>query len=191
MAQYSGLVENLKRYWSAYGGWQALFFSPYLHISLALTIVLHRFWMHEPWWELSISVLPSIIGFALGGYAIWLGFGDEKFRALLSQKDPSESHSPYMVVSATFAHFIIVQMLALLLAVIAKGTNYALSPNDIIGNFAIAIGSDLNLFANFAPVLYGTGFLFFSYALMTAIAATFALFRITGWFELHQNNMND
>lgn len=185
---YQGVFKIIKLFWQIYGGWPSLVFSPYFHVSLILTILMSHFWLQEAWWDTSISILPSIIGFALGGYAIWLGFGDEKFRNIISEKDDSSGFSPYLEVSATFAHFIIVQLLALCLALLAKAMNFPIS--DIHWLYSLLTQLKLQtcfLHEVIAPIFYGFGFLLLIYAIMTAVAATLAVFRVAYWFDTFRN----
>lgn len=188
-APYIGVYKVIRLYWSIYGGWKALVLSPYFHFSIILTVLMSHFWKNEAWWDVAISVLPSIIGFALGGYAIWLGFGDEKFRNLITENSDNNNHSPYLEVSATFAHFIMVQLLALFVAIIAKAMNFPISEIQWFNNILIGLSISQELVhENVAPILYGFSFLLFIYAIMTAVAATFAVFRVATWFDKYRNS---
>ncbi|WP_317921082.1 MULTISPECIES: hypothetical protein [unclassified Cupriavidus] len=148
-----------------------------------LTIVLHPFWLNEKWWDTAASVLPNVVGFALGGYAIWLGFGDEEFRRRQATRKNGKS-SPYVVVSASFAHFILVQLIALVFAIATKAFDYPLAADTLYGHVSLAISGDLMLFRRcLAPIGNCFGFFLFMYALMTAVAASMGIFRVTTWFE--------
>lgn len=186
---YSGVFAILRRYWREYGGWQALVFSPYFHAAILLTLLLAHYWQNEPWWDVALGVLPNVIGFALGGYAIWLGFGDEEFRRLISERPVEGEASPYMQVSAAFAHFVIVQLMALIGALIAKANSFDLTADHWLGQIFVATGLPLNFIQlHVAPWFWGFGFMLFVYGLMTAIAATLAVFRVAYWFEHVRNN---
>lgn len=185
---YGGTIIIVKRYWDAYGGWKALFCSPYFHIALLITAGAHHFWMNEPWWDVSISILPNIIGFALGGYAIWLGFGDDKFSQIISNPGKDRGISSYLEVSATFAHFIVIQITGLVIALLAKATSFDLLPDSLVGMALQQTGLPIDFFRRWAPIGYGIGFLLLSYALMSAVAATLAIFRITSWFDAYKVN---
>lgn len=185
---YIGVFKIIKLYWQIYGGWKSLAFSPYIHVSVVLTILMSHFWFVNPWWDTSIDVLPSIIGFALGGYAIWLGFGDDKFRNLISERAESSGFSPYLEVSATFAHFIIIQLTALLVALIAKATDFPISDIKWLYNLLIQMKFPANALNEIiAPFFYFFGYLLFVYAIMTAVAATLAVFRVAYWFDTFRN----
>ncbi len=185
---YLGVFNIFQRYWLAYGGWKAIVFSPYFHGALLLSLALEHTWADGDWWNTAITILPSVIGFSLGGFAIWLGFGDEKFRQLISHRNDEEPASPYIELSATFAHFIVIQLIALIAALIAQGTAFSL-PLDhwLIGIFeASAMPADL-IPTYLAPLFHFFGYLLFVYALMTALAATLAVFRVASWFEKFRN----
>ena len=149
---YSGVFAIVCRYWREYGGWKALVFSPYFHAAVGLTLLLAHYWQNEPWWDVALSVLPNIIGFALGGYAIWLGFGDEEFRHKISERPAEGGASPYMQVSAAFAHFVIVQILALLGALIAKANSFELTADHWLGHILVANNLPLNYINLHIPI---------------------------------------
>lgn len=183
---YGGVAEIVHRYWKNYGGFRAVCMSPYFHVAVLITFFLPPYWLKEQWWTVSLSVLPNIIGFALGGYAIWLGFGDEKFRKLISEQD-DDAPSPYMEVSATFAHFIVVQICALLLALIAAGLSQHVA-EYWWGRMLVTVGISPTIFSTIlAPVGHAIGFFFLVYGLFVALAATLAVFRVASWFDVFRN----
>ncbi|WP_301278524.1 hypothetical protein [Dechloromonas sp.] len=96
---YAGVGGIFARYWRAYGGSRALFSSPYLHVSILLAGAMYPFWLRESWWDTALSTLPNVLGFTLAGFTIWLGFGDEKFRALISRAKP-DRESPFILKTA-------------------------------------------------------------------------------------------
>ena len=113
--QYLTKINRLKNknvlnmYWYYYGQSKALFKSPYLYTAIVITFIFYPLWTKPYWWDVVINILPSIIGFSLGGYAILLSFGNESFQKLISGIGENGSISPYMELSASFVHFLIVQ----------------------------------------------------------------------------------
>lgn len=161
--QYKGFWEIFSLYWEAYGRTKGLVRSPYFHFSLVFCFLAAPLWAsgkHSTWFDISLSALPNVLGFTLGGYAILLAFGDERFRNLLSGKDENGNVSPFIGVNATFVHFIVVQVMAILAAV-----------------FGSAWQLKTGFFAFF-------GFLLFCYSIMTALAAAMAILRISNWFDI-------
>lgn len=167
----------LGRYWHAYGGIAALFTSRYLYTALLLTPFCWGSWSEPHWWNTVIEVLPSLLGFTLGGFAIFVGFGNERFRESLADTDDDpDVPSVYIELCATFAHFIVVQILALLVAIVSKGMWFeAPLPRlilDVLPTLNVAWGA--------------VAYAIFLYALTSVIAIGFHIFRLAGMFETHQ-----
>jgi len=79
---YKGVNQLLGRYWVVYGGWPALIWSPYFHLSLVLLVITASQWINPLWWDSVLSIVPNLLGFTLGGFAIFLSFGDDRFKAI-------------------------------------------------------------------------------------------------------------
>lgn len=162
--QFQGTKESWGIYWELYGGWKSIISSTYFLVALAFTLVCFPVWLNGnenwAWFNLSNSVLPNILGFTLGGYAILLAFGSSKFMELIAGDNPKEEGaSPFMKINATFLHFIIVQVIALLISVFS-----------LIWDFRTGIVAFI-------------GFLIFSYAIATSTAAAFAILRLARWYD--------
>jgi len=172
-----------RRYWDSYGGFSALFTSAYLYISLVLTFITFPYWAENTWWDQVFQILPNVLGFSLGGYAIWMAIGDENFRSLISGASKSGKPSPFMGLSAAFVHFIFIQLLAILVALVANAYYFIPKPEHFFYNYTQEYPSvfyALKLIGNFV------GYFLFIYALMLALAATFSILRISSWYEMHQ-----
>jgi hypothetical protein len=178
---YNGILEIFQRYWRAYGGWSAFRKSPYLHLALLLLMATFSTWSKQDWWDQVISVLPNLLGFTLGGFAVFLGFGDEKFRALLAAPDEDEPDDPslYVGLCSTFVHFILIQISALICAFLAKSWWFVFAWPESI-NFILPV---LNLVGG------AIGYGLFLYAVTSVLAATMHLFRIATWYEQHQREL--
>lgn len=105
------------KYWCAYGGFTALIKSPYLHLAIILLALTFKILTNVNWWDIFISVLPNLLGFTLGGFAVFFAFGDENFRVILiDNSDDDDSNisgsSLYVELCSTFVHFIVVQIFA-------------------------------------------------------------------------------
>lgn len=187
-SQYEGFSKVVRRYWSAYGGWKAVLTSPYTHVALAGTLLSWSVWSGSSWEDLPIQILPNIIGFSLGGYAIWLAIGDEKFRIAISGKSSDGDESPFIQVNAAFLHFVVLQILALAYAVISSALPGNIVPTCIIDALAKCVPWALTAGSFFEQAFSFFGYFLFLYALLSALAATFAVFRIATWLDLHQAN---
>lgn len=183
-ADEHGLRATLSLYWRAYGGWKAVVGSPFCWLSIALMALTCRFWLYQEWWDQVLSVMPNMLGFTLGGFAVFLGFGDEKFKNIISGQDPDHpaAPSPYMEISATFLHFVLVQLIALLLAVGAKATDFTLP-----GHWA-----ELSRWlAQYRFIANALGYWFFLYGLCIVAATAIAIFRVAFWYDSYQTVMRD
>lgn len=177
---YKGPAKLIAQYWSTYGGWQDFVLSPYLHASLLMLLITYATWSDKGWWEQVLSVVPSLLGFSLGALAIFLGFGSEQFRNVISGKRPGQADkaSPYMSVTAAFTHFIVVQVAAVMVAVISVALFKLPAPasHEVLYSFN-CVGK---------IVLWGFGYWLFLYALCLAAASVFAVFRIASWYDEHR-----
>lgn len=170
----------LKNWWKIQGGSQLLK-SGYLWLSVVLLLPTAHLWLVGDWWLEPLAVLPNVLGFSLGGYAILLAFGDNGFQKILVLETSSapaddEKKTIYIRVSATFLHFILVQVLALMVALVAKSLNFPPEeiPLIILPSAASAGGR---------YVLGALGFFLFLYAMNLAIAAALSVFKLSEWFE--------
>jgi hypothetical protein len=180
---YEDLADIFGQYWIALGGWREIIRSPYVHITVFLTVLLSGYWMSSDWQKTAISVLPNLLGFGVTGYAIWIGWGDEKLREQLTSFDTKPDVSAYVEVSAIFAHFAFVQIAALLSAIIFDSLNYVLSEKSLLSSILGTAGLPTNSFNLIAPVGAAIGFFFFIYAIVVTLEATLALFRLATWFQ--------
>ena len=170
---YKGVRKIFSRYWCSYGGWHSIKRSPYLHFAAVLNCVCYASWSgSEKWWETVVSILPNLLGFTLGGFAIFIAFGDEKFRALLveeTQEEVEQGKQPlYESLCATFVHFILIQIMSLVFAMVRKSLDLVIV-EDIRWQLVL---ETLNPLAGFF------GHLLFLYAICSALAACMHVFRI-------------
>ena len=167
------------RYWKAYGGFSALFTSHYFWLSFLVTLALFNIWTESEWWSIVLSVIPNLLGFSLGGFALWIAIGDDQFRKIIASKEPTETVSIYAGVNANFVHFILLQVLALISALVAQATNFSLPlDNWIVKNY----------YSTFRVLVFVStfiGFWIFIYAIFSALAATMGLFRVTYMYEMY------
>ena len=180
-------LEQLRRWWSLRGGWKDFVRSPYTWAAAILLVLTSHFWWTQPWWELPISIMPNLIGFSLGGYAILLAFGDAKFGKLLvparKAAPPPGAPTLYMTVSAIFVHFILMQIASLVLAVVAQALDFSLAdamPNALTRSafFDHVVGASQTALGAF-------GFFVFLYALCLAGAAALSVFGLSELFEMY------
>jgi hypothetical protein len=160
---YEGIFNSLNLYWKCYGGLPALITSPYLHSALVITLTIcwPAWWSSGgPWFDISCSILPNLLGFTLAGYAILMSLGSDKFIRIISGNFGDNKVSPFMEANGTFVHFIIIQVLALLLGLIGKMADIKQGLLALVGVF------------------------FLVYSIMLGVAAGLAILNIAEWREL-------
>lgn len=177
---YKGAAKLIGQYWTTYGGWNDLLVSPYLHVSLLLAVITYGTWTESSWWDQVLTIVPSLLGFSLGTLAIFLGFGSERFRDVISGKrsDAMDKVSPYMLVTAAFTHFIVVQIAAVTVAVVSAALFKLPGPAQ---DSVFFVANDTG-----RTVLWAVGYWLFLYALCLAGASVLAVFRIAGWYDAHR-----
>lgn len=171
----------LSRYWKSYGGLKALLKSYYFYASIIISLLLAPHWLYSEWWNHVLSIMPSVLGFSLGGYAMWIALGDENFRKLISGTTQDGKASPFMSVNAAFVHFIMLQIVAIIFALFADAYNFQLSENSLI---LTTFGKYFFYICKLGAFL---GYFVFIYALLSAMAATLALLRVSSWYDAFMN----
>jgi len=134
--------------------------SPYLYVGLVVTLICWPFWTETSdngpaWAQAAIDIVPSLLGFSMGGMAIMLAFSNAAIFSTLTQK--GKENSLFLKVIANFFHFILVQTIAILLALIGKSHG--------------------------GPVLGFLGFWAMTYALLVALATAGQLLRTAEVFN--------
>lgn len=115
-------LMKLSRILAAYGGPGAILRSFYFWGAIVLLVPTWSQWSNPKWWDTVFSVTPSLLGFTLGGFALMLALGDERFRDLIARAGDKKSGASVMEqLSATFLIFILIQASGLILAVVCKG----------------------------------------------------------------------
>lgn len=116
-------------YWKLYGGLPALLKSPYLYASLVITWALKPIWLTvvsnaRSWPQISIDVIPSMLGFSMGGMAIMLAFSNAKIFKTIAESGKPTSY--FMKIISNFFHFILAQTIGLIFALfsIAYSNDY-------------------------------------------------------------------
>lgn len=159
-----------KIYTNGYGGFTKIFSSFYFILSCFLTVFMCGEWLNSVSWINSVkTIIPSLLGFSLAAYTLLSTFGEEGFRKCISQeKQKPNSETLYMQANAAFAHFIIVQLLSLFLA--------------LIGNTVI------NKPYSYCEIIFsGISTLVFAYALLLCLATIINIYRIARVYQAYNN----
>lgn len=136
------MLAPLKRYWKLYGGWNAFTDSPYILPALVFGSACFPLWLHPEtsgWAEISISVLPSLMGFSIAAMAVMLAFSDTKSLRIITQGGKEASY--FVKTIANLMHFLVAQIVALLFAILGKA--FPWPPLALVGmitlSYAVAV----------------------------------------------------
>ncbi len=167
--EYKNVWALIAKYYAYYGGARKFFFNPYLHMAVVVTALLYGQWagFEKIWWSDVLQIIPSLLGFTLGAYAILISFGDEKFhKALIG--GPGEENI-YLNVSAIFLNFLVTQIFSIVLALIGK--------SKIVHDIASCVGWMLPLY-----IFNFIAYLLFILSIFLTLAASMGIFRVSTWY---------
>lgn len=119
--QFKPFARHIKRYFRAYGGWSGVFGSPLFVASLVIAAASYRQWLSPKWTSIAYDLLPSLLGFSLGTYALLFSLITARVKAALRAVRNDDAISALEQVNATFFHYIFVQVLALVWALAFDG----------------------------------------------------------------------
>lgn len=161
-----GKSTSIAQYWYVYGGFWSLTRSTYFGLAVVSVLVgLDSWWIKvcgevPVWREFAIAVIPSVLGFALGGMAIMLAFSTDRFLFAIKQGGKDDSY--FMKVVASFFHLTIVLVTCMFCALF-------LDPKIVPRILAIAIS--------------GIGFFTLSYGMLLIISTAAALWHTARIFN--------
>jgi hypothetical protein len=176
-----GTFGILNATWKSTGGLSEKLQSFDFWLALSVTIACYATWNASDWPSHVTSVLPNVLGFTLGGFAVFLGFGSDTFRTLLAQSDPDSTspnkgdETPYMSTSSAFMYFVTVQLVAILYALVATAM------------FKVSVQSlpswSRECVQTMIPVASGFGYFLFIYSLATSLRAALRIYRLSRWYS--------
>lgn len=146
----------------SYGGWKELFLSTYFLSAFILTALCAPLWLMQPdggflWPKYPIAIMPSLLSFSIGGFAIFLALSNG--RMLDAAREGGTDQSLYMSVCSVFFNTIVFQILSIVLALTL------LSFSKIGVHFMIKIYSMF-------------GFLIFLYSIFCVLAIAVSLLQL-------------
>jgi hypothetical protein len=165
-------LEIAKLAWENMGGTTALWRSFDFRFALAVCLLCWPAWLAPGWWESTISVLPSLLGFTLGGFAIFLGFGSDQFKGLIARED--ETKSEYLSVSSVFLFIVAVQVVGLLYAIICASLWI---PTPALLSLVIPMLPYLN------PIAWFVGYFLYVLGIVLSLRAAIRIFRVSRWYN--------
>lgn len=176
VSQYKTLFKVLSRYLRDYGGLNSIVQSPFTGAALLALIFTFDRVNDKSWPILAQSLLPNLLGFSLGTYALLFSLMSGRIKLALSKLRNERGVSFLKEVNATFFHFIFVQISAILLSFLYQST--FIYKILIWQNFRAP--EDLPIF-KIGTILFGSfGLFLFYYSLVLVVASSLAVYRIAG-----------
>jgi len=173
-SQWGAFAIRVRRYFGDYGGWKAVLGSPFFGVSFLLAAVSYSWWLSGAWADTAIAVIPNLLGFSLGTYALLFSLMSSNMKRALKALRNSRGVTYLDEVNATFLHFIFCQVAALLWAFCYKQTVIT----DLAAVIAKRWPCDLDLHPAVSAVIGFFGLLLFLYSVLLAVAASMAVYRL-------------
>lgn len=158
-ALWAEQMVTFGRYWTIFGGLLSLVRSPYVHVSLVLTLACHfglPTGISPP--EIAIAVVPNLLGFTVGTIAIILAFSSARIFKTLAEDGADTSF--FMRMISNLVHYVLIQSLALVSGVIGRSIKVAWMDDVVLFLLFYAVLSTLSS----ALQLFQTAELYNSYA---------------------------
>ncbi|KIP99279.1 hypothetical protein RU07_21850 [Agrobacterium tumefaciens] len=172
--QWKALYRWLRRYFNAYGGITGILGSPIFGVAVIVSALSYSNWLTPSWIEKVDTLIPSLLGFSLGTYAILFSLVSARLKGALRALTTDSGVTYLESINATFFHFIMVQVVTLLWAILFKGSWFFDALN--------LIGGDADWVAtvkwwSFRAGSFG-GFVLMTYSILLTIAAALAVYRL-------------
>jgi hypothetical protein len=165
-------LQIAKLAWENMGGIKTLIKSFDFRLAVIISLLCWSAWTTPGWWLVPISVLPSLLGFTLGGFAIFLGFGSDQFKELIASEN--ESRSEYLSVSSVFLFIVTVQVFGLLYAIVCQSLWV---PTPSILKFAEPVLPYLN------KISWFFAFFIYIFGIVLSLRAAIRIFRVSRWYN--------
>ena len=167
------MLENLKILYKAYGGFGAILRSLYFWISVLLCAVSYFFMVDLGWENLSISIMPSMIGFTVAAFALMFAILDQRAFGLLLPRG-KDGNSPIITIASNITHAVSIQVLSLLIALSRSLISHA----SIVSRFKMC-NFDINYYIDYgSSALSIIGLFMTYYGLLLVVATILSIFRI-------------
>lgn len=105
-------------YWEAYGGLSTILKSFFFYLAIGITWINYPIWSKPDWWNQVTSILPTILGFTIAAFAIFLSLGNKIFKNAVHRRRMQGRVPLYLKICAMFAHQVFVQAIAVVLAIV-------------------------------------------------------------------------
>jgi hypothetical protein len=110
-------------YWRVYGGLTAILRSTYFWVAALISLALPNLHVAKSsdnliWTQLTIDIIPGLLGLVVGAMALMLSFSSGRFLEAIKQNGQDNSY--LRKVMASFFHFSLINVCAIIMAYISK-----------------------------------------------------------------------
>lgn len=174
LSQTAIFLKHFRKYFRHYGGWRAVFCSPFFAFSIFCSFVSYGNWGNVKWVELTYQVIPNMLGFSLGTYALLFSLMGNSVKNALKSIRNNNNVLYIDELNATFLHFIFMQILAFFWAYL-----YSQSVISDVNGFLLHRFRCVWDFMPFLRVLGSAiGIAILTYAISLSVASSLAVYRI-------------
>ena len=169
LRKQTSLRGNVREVWTDYGGWRTLITSGYFWIATLITAGLWQGFETGTWADLTIDIIPTILGLTLAGAAILTTIGGDAFRERLAQlKGSKGQEAPILELLSNFIFAMMVQLGALLVSILYQAKPFK-------GSWLQCIGMNVQVghWVNFAVGALGS--LLLVYGILLILGAAFTV----------------
>lgn len=150
--------------------------SPLFGVSFAITALSYSNWLHTHWVDQTLALIPSLLGFSLGTYAILFSLLTNRMKRALRASVNKRGVTYLKEINATFLHFIFVQIASLFWAFLFSGT--------WLIDLATALGSTVpvveSVYLGAKVVGSFIGMLLLVYSIALVAGSALAVYRLAG-----------
>lgn len=181
------LLHWLRRYCRSYGGIRGVLTSPFFGLALLITGLSYSQWLTPEWIDKAEALVPSLLGFSLGTYAILFGIMSGRLKGALRHVKSTDGISYLERINAIFFHFIFIQVICLIWAFMYQG------------RWLVDLASALSAHYEWIVVAYGglvhvgsfVGCFLLVYSMLLMIAAALAIYRLALINDPAEGRAND
>lgn len=157
-----------------YGGWAAILGSPFLWLSLLFSTMSYQAWISGSWAASTLSIIPNLLGFSLGTYAMLFSLMSNRLKLTL-RAIRNKRGIPYLnEINSTFLYFIFVQIVVLVWAFLYQQTVWF----DLLNIFGLHHIANEPLF--YIPAMVGgyLGTVALIYSFLLVVASSLSIYRL-------------
>lgn len=156
-------------YWRAYGGFASLYKSKFLYLAIFITWLSYPVWSQPKWWDQVTTILPTILGFTIAAFAIFLSLGNKIFKSAVHKRRDRGRVPLYLKICAIFAHQTFVQASAVLFAIVLPALYQRPGPQS-------EFLASLNEFTRIG--VWGIAYFLFIYGVLLVVAGGMNIYSI-------------